>query len=110
MTSTPTYVAGDELPSLALTWKDTDNNVIDFSTGYTFRLRLVRGNTTALEKTSGIAGAAAAPNVTVDWASGELDGLERGNYQAQLRARRTVDDKDRTMTFMVTITTEFAAP
>lgn len=104
------YTVGDELPSLAVTWKDSDGNLIDFSGSFTWRLRLALNNVTVLEKTTGITGAATDPNVTIDWAVGELDNLSGGNsYAAQLRARRTSDSKDRTLSFTIKTAREIGA-
>ena len=92
------YRAGAELPDLALTWKDTDGTVIDFSSGWTFTVTVTgRGDTVAVfTKTTGITGAAGDPNVTIAWAvAGEISVLAVGAYDLQLRARRTADSKDR---------------
>jgi hypothetical protein len=103
------WVIGDELPSIEITWKDSNGNVIDL-TGYTFRLRLALDGVTALEKTAGITGAATAPNITIDWSVDELAALTGGQvYTAQLRARRTSDNKDRTLSFAVKTSPELGA-
>lgn len=104
------YTIGDELPSLDVTWKDSNKNIIDFSSGYTWRLRLAFAGTTELEKTSGISGASTDPNVTIDWDADELGSLTGDRtYKAQLRARRTSDSKDRTLNFDVKTAAEFGA-
>jgi hypothetical protein len=106
---TPTYTIGDELPSIGIDWY-ANGVLIDFSTGYTWRLRIGRGDTAAVEKTTGITGAATSPNVTIDWVEGELDDLDGGlTYTAQLRARRTSDDKDRTLVFRLNVNREMGA-
>lgn len=108
-TSAGPWTIGDELPSLAVTWKDSDGNLIDL-TSHTFRLRLALNGVTALEKTIGITGASTDPNITIDWAVGELDNLTGGEvYLAQLRARRTSDSKDRTLQFSVKTAAELGA-
>lgn len=92
------YRKGAELPSIELTWEDTDGEVIDFSAGWTFTVTVApRGETTAsFTKTTGITGAAGPPNVTIAWATtGELNSLAAGAYDLQLRARRAADSKDR---------------
>jgi len=84
-----TYRQDQELPSWACDWYRKVSGVdtlIDFSSGYTFQVLLVnRDGTIALTKTSGITGAATAPNVTVAWASGELN-ITPGLYLLHLKA------------------------
>ncbi|HEU4544070.1 MAG TPA: hypothetical protein VFR23_23270 [Jiangellaceae bacterium] len=89
-----TITVGSELPDRTLHWQTADGATIDFSTGYTWTLRV--GNTTGvLQKTSGITGAATDPNVTIVWAAGEWDNVPPGNYSFTLTPRRTSDSKDR---------------
>lgn len=85
---------GTELPSKTFEWLDGSGNIIDFSTGWTFTLR-VESSPTPLVKTTGITGAATLPNITVDFAAGELDSLTPGQWPGTLGARRTADAKDR---------------
>jgi hypothetical protein len=82
-----TYRQDQELPSFAVTWKDRAGNIINFASGYTFQVLLVHSltGTVALTKTANITGAATAPNVTVGWASGELN-LAVGVYYLHLKA------------------------
>ncbi len=90
---TITYPRGAERPALEIWWVDDDGGLIDFSTGYTFELKLgTPGSTAILTKTTGITGAAGAgveptgtPNITVAWAAGELD-ITPGGYVLQLVA------------------------
>ncbi|HYJ69621.1 MAG TPA: hypothetical protein VEX15_18365 [Nocardioidaceae bacterium] len=89
------YTIGTELPSYTLTWNDHSGTLIDFSTGHTFELRIATPTTTT--KSTGIVGAGTAPNVTISLTAGEWDSLTAGTYNAQLWARRTVDNKDRMM-------------
>lgn len=92
------YYSGAELPDLHLTWEDEAGDVIDFAAGWTFTVKVAReGSTTAqFTKTTGITGAASAPNVVVAWAtSGELSALAAGRYVVQVVARRSADSKDR---------------
>lgn len=81
-----TYYLGSEDPTYPITWSNSAGNVIDFSDlSWTYELRLgfpVRG--AVLTKTTGITGAATAPNITVTWAPGELDELDPGTYVLQL--------------------------
>ena len=95
------YTQGAELPDLTIEWKDSAGNVINFSSGWTFVLRLGDpGSAATLTKSSGITGAATSPNVTIAWAtSGELNTLTPGFYHAQLRATRDSDSKLRVFKF-----------
>lgn len=95
------YVRGSELPVLSITWYDADKNLIDFSTDHSFTLKIGNiGEVALLTKTSGIQGAAMAPNVVVTWSTtGELNTLPGGTYHAQLTAQRIADGKERTMRF-----------
>lgn len=95
------YIEGSDLPDLAFAWFDGNKVLIDFSTGYTFELKIgLRGRTALITKTTGITGAATSPNVTISWStSGELNALAAGNYTGQLTAQRTADNKQRVMTF-----------
>ena len=95
------YRADQELPSLALTWKDRDGNVRDFSSGYTFTVKLALASaptTVVATKSSGITGAATSPNVVVDWSTSDFTGLTAASggtdYVAHVYARRTADSKD----------------
>lgn len=99
------YIQGSDLPDLTITWKDSSQVLIDFSSGYTFNLKIGNPSSTALiTKTTGITGAATDPNVTIAWAtSNELNTLEPGTYAAHLKATRASDSKDRYMTFDITI-------
>ena len=101
--STITMQSDQELPAIGLEWLlGSTGAVIDFSTGYTFTLKLVNATTlaTALTKTTLITGAATAPNITIDFATGELAAITSSAngvlYNAILTARRTSDSKDRT--------------
>jgi hypothetical protein len=79
------YVAGAERPALLIEILDEDNAVIDL-TGYTCSLKLgLDTATTALNKTTGIAGSASG--ITVTWAAGELAGaVVPGNYIGEVIA------------------------
>ena len=95
--TTPTprieYTIGHEDPPQGLTWLDDAGDVIDL-TGHTFTLRIgTPGRPADHTKTSGITGAAAAPNVVIEWSTDELDGLDAGTHRGQLTA--TSDDRDR---------------
>lgn len=91
------YVVGSELGDLAITWDDSDGDLIDFSSGYTFQVKVGEvGSAATFTKTTGCTGAATAPNLVVAWAtSGELNDLTAGNYTVQVAATRTSDGKVR---------------
>jgi len=91
------YIQGSDLPDAAITWRDRNNAIIDFSTGHTFSLKVgTPGSAALLTKSTGITGAATSPNVTIAWAtSGELNTLTTGVYSGQLKATRNSDSKDR---------------
>lgn len=106
MSSVARYVLGAELGDLAITWYDTDGTLIDFSSGWTFQVKVgVTGQAALVTKTTGITGAATAPNVTVAWAAtGDLNDITTaGTYTVQVRATRTADSKVRTQQGNITL-------
>lgn len=110
MTDTPTYVVTAALPSLTITWKENGQLVL-LATGHTFELRVALNGTTLLAKTSGISGADIAPNVTIDWATGELANLTPNKtHSAQLIATRTSDGKPRIFPFALQMLAAIPAP
>lgn len=94
------YTVGDDLPDLPIEWKE-DGTLIDFTSGWTFELKVGSPGSAALfTKTTGFTGAATAPNLTIQFATtGELNTLAAGRYTAQLRATRTSDSRTRTRKF-----------
>lgn len=107
MSQTYVYRADQELPALALEWLDRDGAIVDFSTGWTFTVKLSPAGdpgTVKFSKTTGVTGAATLPNLLVDWAvtdwaalvaaSGALPAAGR-RYLVHVYARRTADTKDR---------------
>jgi hypothetical protein len=96
------YYRGAELPDAEITWLDSSNNIIDFSSGYTFVAKLgTPGSTALLTKSSGITGAATAPNVLIAWTANEL-ALTPGTYSLDIIA--TTGGKDRIQSTPITIT------
>jgi hypothetical protein len=87
------YIKGAELDDLTVTWNDPDGEPYDFSSGFTFSLKVgEKGQAATFTKTTGITGAATSPNVTVVWATtGELNSLAAGTHVLQLEAIRTSD-------------------
>lgn len=91
---TSSITIGAELPDYTATWRDGNAAVIDFSTGYTFTLRLgIPGREADFEKTSGITGASTAPNITVAWTAAELDDLTPGTRVLEIWARSGGKDR-----------------
>jgi hypothetical protein len=87
------YHANAERPTLRLTWYDDDDNLIDFSSGYTFSLKVGNpGSAALLTKTTNITGAATAPNVTIAWTAGEL-AIAPGTYTYELTATTSALDR-----------------
>jgi hypothetical protein len=105
-----TYIQGAELPDILVTWKDENGNVINFSSGWTFTLRLGQlGQAAVLTKTD-LVGAATAPNLTISWTSTEIESLAVNTYTMQIIARHVSSGKDRKMTDSLTITPQVMAP
>ena len=104
-TTTITYpVALGSLPDAAVTWKDSDKTVIDFSTGWTFTAKVGKaGRAATINKTTGFTGAATAPNLTIAWAADELAELSAGEWVVQIEATRTSDSKKRYATIPLSI-------
>lgn len=99
------YIQGADLPDATFEWRDRLGALIDFSTGYTFVVKLgTPGSAATVTKSSGITGAATAPNVTVAWStSGELNTLTPGVYTLDLIATRTSDSKQRILRDSLTV-------
>lgn len=94
------YTKGAELPDLAITWLDHTGEVIDFSTGWTFAIKVgTPGKPAEFTKDTGITGDDTAPNLVIAWATtGELDSLAPNKaYTLAITAKRTTDDKERKM-------------
>lgn len=99
------YYTGDELGDAGLYWRDGTGNLIDFTSGYTFSLKVYDhdGTTVLFTKTTGITGATGSltvptPNVVIAWSTTlELTTITTaGDYQLRLTATRTADGKTRT--------------
>lgn len=75
-------------PATAISWLAADGQPLDLSTGYTFAVRLV-DDTGVVRATvsSGITGAATAPNVLVPW-----DGVDLSAVSGLLRLVLTATD------------------
>lgn len=98
-----------ERPAIQLWIRDSNGNLIDFSSGYTFTFKIgYPGRTALLTKTTGIVGAAGAgvepsgtPNVVISPIAGELDIAKGKAYTGQLTA--TTGGLDRLYLFPVEI-------
>lgn len=92
------YVQGSDLPDLAINWYDSAGNPVDFSSGWSYQVKVAPVNSTvaSFTKTTGVTGAATTPNLTISWATtGELNSLDAGSYVVQVRATRSSDDRQR---------------
>jgi hypothetical protein len=85
-----TYVADTENPGTDIIWKDWSGTLIDFSTGFTFTVKLTQDGVTALTKSTNIVGSATEPNIRISWDADELD-LTPGVYQMWVYANDGVD-------------------
>ncbi len=100
MSTTFTYRKSAERPAAKLWLYDDDRTLIDFSSGYTFSLKIgVPGSAALLTKTSNIVGAAGSgteptgtPNITVTWTAGEL-ALTPGAYAWELTCTTSALDR-----------------
>jgi hypothetical protein len=105
------YIQSAELPDIQITWRDSDGDIIDYSTGWTFIVRIgMLGQSAVLEKTTGVVGNNTAPNIVITWSSTELNTLATGTYVLQVVARETASGKDRVMADSITITPQVLAP
>lgn len=94
------WTSGAERPGLNLWWEDDSGALIDFSSGYTYTLKIgPRGGAALLTKTANIVGAVGAgtapsgtPNIVVTWASGDL-ALSAGVYHLELKATSSGADR-----------------
>jgi hypothetical protein len=98
------YHKGAELPDAQITWRDSAGAIINFSSGYTFTVKIGNaGQTALLTKTTGITGAATEPNITVAWAVNDLNGLTPDTYEMDIIANFTATSKDRIQSAQITI-------
>lgn len=88
------YRQDAELPDLGVAWYDRDGNLIDFSNGYSFTVKLVsqKDKTVALTKTAGIVGSNSKPNIIIGWVNNELD-IAVGLYDVVLKATNGSGDR-----------------
>jgi len=99
-----TYYKGAELPNVLVSWFDSQGAVIDFSTGYTFTVKIGKaGQSALLTKTTGIVGAATEPNITISWNTDDLAALNPDTYDMNIIANLTSGNKDRIQSTPITI-------
>jgi hypothetical protein len=73
------YTAGAELPAITIEALDADGQPINFSSGWTFEVKVGEPGKTAVVTASTVVGAATVPNLTVNWTAGALDSLVVGH-------------------------------
>ena len=95
------------LPPAAFAWSDNAGNLLDFTSGYTFRLTLSQPpNPSTIVKTSGFTTytpVAGSPNLSVAWADSELNALTPGRWRLQITATQTSNGGQRVLTGTLTI-------
>lgn len=99
--------ADQELPAMTLAWNDSTGTPIDFTSGWTFTVKVAAATaktTVILTKTTGISQASATAPVTIDWTASDLSTITTAlgtipdagkDVVVYLYARRTSDSKDR---------------
>ena len=111
MLANVTFYNDQELPTTDLIWTKPDGtSLYDFSSGWTFSLRLARVTapaTTLLLKTTGITGASTSPNLSIAWSTSDWSGLEASTngtkYVGAVYARRTADSYDMAANISLTL-------
>lgn len=84
------YTRGAELPSPTINALDADSQPIDFSTGWTFEVKVGEPGKTALVTASTVVGSSSKPNLTINFAPGVLDVLTTGvTYTVQVTCTNT---------------------
>ena len=90
------------LPDASFLWYDNAGNLIDFSTGWTFTMKIGQPpNGSNIYKTSGFYGFASvngSANLVVRWANGELSSLKSGRYYFQITATQISSGAQRILT------------
>jgi len=91
-----TYTKGAELPAITIDALDTNGQPIDFSSGWTFAVKVGEPGKTAVATAATVTGASSKPNLTIDWPSNALAALVTGvTYTVQLTATLTLTEQDR---------------
>lgn len=98
------YTRGAELPSITIEALDTNGQPIDFSTGWTFQVKVGEPGKTAVITATTVVGAATSPNLVVNWTPGVLDTLVTGvTYTVQVKCTAT-GGQDRIYSTQVRVT------
>lgn len=109
MTNIVKIRSGSELPDREISWLDDTGQLIDFSTGWEFSLRIgTLAKAPLLTKIIGIVGDDTDPNVTISFEEDELDSLPSGLHIAELVANNISSSQDRSMTFWVLVLPTFS--
>lgn len=95
------------LPAAAFQWLDASGNLLDFHSGYTFKMTIGQPpNGAVVTKTdqsyfvtnSTTPPTVGQPNLTVEWAVGELTVLSAGRWRFQITATNTSTGDARVLT------------
>jgi len=100
MTGVLRYTRTDELEPVSITWYQPNGTLYNFTSGWTFRARIGTGSGFLVEKTTGFTGAATAPNLSINFTTGELDGIATGSYQLDVQATLTATAQTITRTWL----------
>jgi hypothetical protein len=107
------YTKGDELEPIEIDWPQPNGTPYNFTSGWTFIARIGNPNSAAVvQKTgpTGFTGTATFPNLTINWATGELASIPAGTYHLDIKANLTVTNQDVTHTEMFQILDGVLAP
>jgi hypothetical protein len=108
------YIQGAELPDITIRWTDSDGTAIDFTSGWTFTVRIGQvGQAAVVQKTTGITGSDGAsntPNLVISWSSTEIESVAAATYSLQVIARHTGSGKDRKLQDSLIISPQVLPP
>jgi len=101
------YKRGSELPNPEVTWLGPDGAPRDFSSGWSFIVRIgTPGQAALVEKTEGITGldgSVAGHSVLIEWEPDEID-LPPGTYSVDVEATFDATGQSVIRTFQIVIT------
>lgn len=95
------------LPAAAFQWFDASGALLDFSSGWTFKMTIgqppngatiTKTNQTYFVTNSTVPPTVGQPNLTVNWAVGELSSLSAGRWRFQITATQTSNGASRVLT------------
>ena len=95
------------LPAAAFQWLDASGNLLDFSTGWTFKMTIgqppnvaviTKTNQTYFVPNSTVPPTVGQPNLTINWAPGELNTLTSGRWRFQVTATQNSNGASRVLT------------